>query len=76
MVARNTTSEFQPAPPKTRIPRFGTPWSGKQNVAVIQPGVNHNGRMNMSTAPVTNGDRIEGIPSSKALSVKGTIPTL
>lgn len=74
MVARNTTSEFFPAPPKTRIPRFGSVFSGKVNVAVLQPAADHKGRHNMCTAPVTNGDRVAGVASSKALSVKGTLP--
>ncbi len=70
MVTRSTTTEFQPAPPKVRIGAQGM-FSRLANVAVIQPGVASRGRLNMSTAPVTNGDRVAGIASSKALSVKG-----
>lgn len=76
MVARNTTSGFFPAPPKVRIPQFGSVFSGKINVAVLQPAADHRGRHNMCTAPVTNGDRVEGLASTKSLSVKGTLPRL
>lgn len=73
MVARSSTSEFQLAPPKVRIPTFGRTLTASSlaNVKVIQPGTTNRG-LNMSTAPVTNGDRIEGLASDKPLSVKGT----
>lgn len=76
MAARSTTSEFQPAPPKVRIPAQGGVYTGLANTAVFQSGESTRGRSNMSTAPVTNGDRVAGIPSSKSLSVKGSIPKL
>lgn len=77
MVARSTTSEYQAAPPKVRIPSFGRilNQSSLANVRVIQPGTSNRG-LNLSTAPSTNGDRVEGVASSKSLSVKGTTARL
>lgn len=78
MAARSSTSEFQPAPPKTRIPSFGKILnaSSHANVRVIQPATGLNRGLNMSTAPTTNGDRVAGVASSKSLSVKGTTARL
>lgn len=77
MVARSSSSEFQLAPPKVRIPSFGRTLnaSSMANIRVIQPGTGNKG-LNMSTAPVTNGDRVAGVASDKALSVKGTTARL
>ena len=63
MVARSTSSPFYPAPPKVRIPTFGSVWVGMGKLRVAPKGTTTGLRnsSNLATKSTNQGQGAVGV---------------